>query len=114
VGLHRIQSIRGGSSPACPIAGSVPAQTRGDSLVAIGDALPRLALCAHLMDPIAELRIALQRALKVGLRRPQAPRGGALHGRHHGQDVPAPGLLQARPQPLVLHARGSQSDTFKS
>ena len=78
------------------------AQARGGSLVAAGDALPRLPLRAHLTDPLAQLRIARQRARKVGLRRPQAPRGAALHGRHHGADVPAPRLLQPRPQPLVL------------
>jgi hypothetical protein len=78
------------------------AQARRRGLVPAGDAPPGLSLSGHLPELLLQLRTACQRALQVGLRRPQAPRGRALERRHHGPSVPAPRLLQSNTQPLVL------------
>lgn len=81
------------------------AEAGGHGLVALGDAEPGLPLGAHLPELLVQLGVAAQRLLQLGVRSTHPPRRGALHGRHDRADVPMPRLLQARPQPLILHVR---------
>nr|ACN33280.1 unknown [Zea mays] len=78
------------------------AEPRGDGLVAPGDAQPRLPLGGQLPEPLLQLGVAAAGAPQLGLRQPQPPRRGALHGRRHRARVPPPSLLQPRTHPLGL------------